>query len=96
MQRSDEMYPTLIAHMERQSDFQNAMSRDMGEVKATLEHVLAEAKKTNGRVTSLETRLTALEQVRWKVVGYVGGVSMTISVIAVLIADWAKAKFLGS
>jgi hypothetical protein len=86
---SDDIYQTLIAHMERQNEFQNSMSRDMGELKATQAALLAEARKTNGRVT-------ALEQFRWKVVGYAACLSTVFSAGAVFAVEWAKSKFFGS
>jgi hypothetical protein len=81
MQHDTEIYQALIEHMARNSEFQVDLSRDIGRITEKLDAVHAEARKTNGRVTSLE-------QFRWKL----GGAMM----LAVAIAEWAKAKFFGS
>jgi hypothetical protein len=60
--RIDEIYRTIIEQSERQADHHAAQMREIGAI-------LAEARKTNGRITRLETDVQSLQKWRWYVTG---------------------------
>jgi len=87
MQKSDDIYALLVT-----------MSEDIGHAKGTVEQILVEAKKTNGRVTKLEEKLSANEtqnKISWAKVGWVGGLGLFLLVAAFnLFLDWIKSQFI--
>lgn len=87
MSKNEDVYKLLIE-----------MGEDIGFLKSHAELILAEAKKTNGRVTKLEERATTSEtanQISWAKVGWVAsvGLFLLIAVFNVFI-DWIKTKLI--
>lgn len=70
------------------------MSEDIGHLKGQGEAILAEAKKTNGRVTKLEEKANKSE-ISWAKLGTVFSIGLFILVAAFnFFVDWLKATFI--
>lgn len=66
--------------LQNQNEFQKQYAEDAGYMRAKLESIEAEAKKTNGRVTDLE-------RVRWKTVG---GTAAILVLVDLALRVWVK------
>lgn len=85
MPRNEDIYHLLVE-----------MSEDIGQLKGQGDAILAEAKKTNGRVTKLEEQAAKSDtqnQISWAKVGWVASLGLFLLVAAFnLFVDWIKTK----
>jgi polyhydroxyalkanoate synthesis regulator phasin len=67
--RIDEIYQTMLAQSEQRSEHHSEVKQMLGHMQGQIDAVLTEARRTNGRVTKLETEVQMLRNWRWYVMG---------------------------
>lgn len=76
--RIDGIMSLLIEQADARSEGHAETMRQLGDLQGTLKTVLEEARRTNGRVTKLESEAQELRQKQWYLVG---GCTAAVAVI---------------